>query len=87
MKRDISVKEGRVGCICNIYVVVCMYVYSVIVYLIMYCIVMALCAFLYIEYGHRHSDVMYVCVYISVPLYHVHSVSESVSWTVVIINV
>ena len=69
-----------------------LHVYSAIVYLNMYCIVMASCAFLYIECGHRHSDIMYIClykciyVYISVPLYHVHSVSESVSYTVVMIN-
>ena len=47
-----------------------------IIYLIMYCIFMASCVYLYIECGHRHSDVMYICVYTSVPC---DSVSESVS--------
>ena len=45
-----------------------------IVYLIMYCIVMASCVYLYIECGHRHSDIcLYKCT--SVPC---DSVSESV---------
>ena len=55
-----------------------MYVYFVIVYLNMYCIVMASCAFLYIECGHRHSDVMYVCLYKCTSV-SCDSVSESVS--------